>query len=418
MLEIKNLMDLEPEERMKLYNEAMLLHQKFGFGIIKISKKLQISPSTIYGWVYKGCKPSKHKRVKFTKKLLEKLYVKNQLSLRKISEILGVDERTVRYWLMKFGIPTRPSMILLGRLRDRILTKKRLITLYVKRQRTIREIAEKYGLSYEAVRQRLLKHGIKRRDVQFRTKYSKAPFSGDPIEASYLLGLRAGDLTVNKRSSKRIRISVSTTHPAMIELMHALFDKYGKVMVIPRKPPQRFKKRFLKARTYSWEVYVDVNSTFDFLIEKPKTIPSEIMRDVNKFLAFFAGYFDAEGYVKLSSKPMRKCIYFILRVKSKDKGILDDLYQKLKEINYNPILSTLSSGFTELSITHKNEFFDLLQKLPLHHREKIEVRDLALWIKDKKWADVVKLVRNFRQKIKEERAQCIREAKLKWLSSH
>lgn len=62
-----------------------------------------------------------------------------------------------------------------------------------------------------------------------RRKYDRRPFDGTDEEGAYLLGLRHGDLSVSRPWNGVVRVSTSTTHPAMAELFRSLFEPYGHV---------------------------------------------------------------------------------------------------------------------------------------------------------------------------------------------
>lgn len=94
-------------------------------------------------------------------------------------------------------------------------------------------IAELFGVCASTVQKWLRKYKIKTR---IPITYQVYPFSGNLVEKAYLIGFRLGDLTVTKmRRGQRMFASVETSHPAMAQLMHELFDKYAKVGASPRK---------------------------------------------------------------------------------------------------------------------------------------------------------------------------------------
>jgi len=62
-----------------------------------------------------------------------------------------------------------------------------------------------------------------------RRKYERKPFDGTEEDKAYLLGLRHGDLSVSRPWRGVVRVSTSTTHPAMAELFRSLFEPFGHV---------------------------------------------------------------------------------------------------------------------------------------------------------------------------------------------
>src|SRR5208283_2452106 len=82
-----------------------------------------------------------------------------------------------------------------------------------------------------------------------RRKYERRPFDGTKEDRAYLLGLRHGDISVTKpcpNPSEAIRVSTSTTHPAMAELFTNLFSPYGHISKHPR-----YKK---DTQSYEWNL--------------------------------------------------------------------------------------------------------------------------------------------------------------------
>lgn len=56
---MKDLMSLAMEERMNLYNQALKIREKKGWGKYRISEKMDVSPSTIGSWIYEGRRPDR-----------------------------------------------------------------------------------------------------------------------------------------------------------------------------------------------------------------------------------------------------------------------------------------------------------------------------------------------------------------------
>ena len=197
------------------------------------------------------------------------------------------------------------------------------------------QMAEKLQTSKSAILRRMVKLEIPRRKPGGRLRYPKYPFSGNNFEKSYLLGLRAGDLRVRKHR-KQIEISVGTTHPAMIKLFYDIFRKYSRISQFPQY--NRGTKK------YYWYIYGFFDQSFKFLLKKPKIISSEIFTDEKRFLAFLAGYTDAEGSLVISyyKEEYGEYTMFIYEMKSQDFEILNGIKEKLTQMGYHPSLRSVA----------------------------------------------------------------------------
>ncbi|MBE0437807.1 MAG: hypothetical protein IBX56_18645, partial [Methylomicrobium sp.] len=249
-----------------------------------------------------------------TKDLLEYLYWTRWLSTREIAKIIGKSQATVRKMMFKVGLSLRDSK---DWLRVKI-NPEMLMTLYWNRKMTIPQIARELGVSGWTVHQRMIKFGIPRRkNGETALKQPKPPFSGDPVERAHMLGIR-DDLSAQWHGN-RIRIQVGTTHPAMLELFRILFSKYAHVCICPD-----YRK---KLETFQWHIHADLDTSFSFLMKKPQFIGAEILEKDNWFLAFLAGYVDAEGSFIISHSC--NSITFIFRVCSQNIGVLKEIHEKL-----------------------------------------------------------------------------------------
>lgn len=343
-----------------------------------------------------------------TKELLDNLYWKQWISTHKIAKIVGKSQTTVRKMMLKAGIPLRSNK---DRLRVKI-TPKMLITSYWKRGRTIQEIARELGVSGWTVHQRMIKFGIPRREIgETNLKRPKLPFSGEPLEKVYLLGLRGGDLSARWKG-KRIRVEVCTSHPAMLELFRGLFTRYSHVGMCPEQNKW--------SGIFEWRAFTDLDASFSFLVQKPRSIQTGILGD-DLFLGFLAGYTDAEGSLIVSHAYSTTT--FIFRICSQDHGLLRDIYGKLLQMGYNPRLTLetekgIKKGFSELKadywrleLSRKDEVLQLVQLLPIKHPERKMRRQLMLEIANEtSWSKVKDKIRALQARIKGEVKKSIREA--------
>jgi hypothetical protein len=189
-----------------------------------------------------------------------------------------------------------------------------LYTLYFEKQLTFAEIARQLGCSPVTIHKRLKACGFQARPSGGSVfEYPKKDFDGNPDEKAYLIGLRLGDLHVEK-GNWAIRIRCTSTHQEQINLIHDLFAAYGGVWI---SEPRARRGR---------GITVHLNRSFDFLLPNDDAISEWIFSDDNLFAAFWAGYVDAEGSFIVS----RGRAYF--KVDSGDKGILYQAWTRLGEM--------------------------------------------------------------------------------------
>jgi hypothetical protein len=119
--------------------------------------------------------------------------------------------------------------------RSRIeLSKKILEELYIKKNLTPLKIGEKFGCSFKTIRNRLQEYKIPFKNPAYaRMKYKKNDFDGSLVEKAYMIGFRMGDLNVYRTSEKALTIVVRchTTQQEQVDVMKSLFEKYGKVSI-------------------------------------------------------------------------------------------------------------------------------------------------------------------------------------------
>ena len=248
------------------------------------------------------------------------------------------------------------------------------------------------------------------------TKYEKLPFSNDPFEKAYLLGLSKGDFHTAKHGHS-VRATVSTTHPAMIELTTSMLGKYGRVVATP--------KYLERWNQYEWEVYGYLHKSFDFLLQSLE-IPGET------FLSFFAGFFDAEGTIYIFKQHRSSTTGLRIEVSSCDKNLLLLVAGKLRRLGYQVYLpekplrkkgevigyGPYNEDFWRLSLTRSREALRLLTVLPLRHREKVARKDLAIRFLGMPWEYAVDQVLALRASIKAEVQESVKTAERIYLNKH
>lgn len=296
-------------------------------------------------------------------------------------------------------------------------SKETLREIYWGRRLSLHKIGILFGKSASSVLEEMRKQGVETRTLsEAMTVFEKLPFSNDPNEKAYLQGLRAGDLHT-ARHGLSIRATVSTSHPAMMELVKDLFGRYGRVVASP--------KFLRKTNQFEWEVYGYLHASFEFLV-KPLEIPDE------SFLNFFAGFFDAEGTIYVFRQHLSSTTGVRVEVSSCNRHLLFLITEKLSRMGYGVHLSEkpvrkkgetigygpYSEDFWRLSLTRSDEALRLLRFLPLRHREKLARKELALRCRKMPWVDVANQVQALRASIEAEVSDCVQAAERTYLNRH
>jgi len=342
------------------------------------------------------------KGLKFTKEQLEDLYLKQKLSLSQIGKKHCCDGTNILYWLKKFNIKRRPVDY-----RSIKIPKEVLYDLYINKKMSSLQIAKKLGtVKDKTIRKKLKKFGIPRRSLsEAGTKKFKKSFSDNMDEKAYFLGLRAGDYYA-KQKNISVRMQTTSTHTAQVELTKKSFNRYGETKTYLSKN---------KARCDEWFIYVDLDVSFDFLLQKPANIASWILGNDEYFHQFLAAYVDCEGnwhFTKSHDTHSR----FTFRLRTGDKLILENIKEKLESLGYKIVfhLETLKGSKSpsgqfkrdihNLTINRKEDMAKLIKNLlPLSkHSEKIRKMYFILENKDKPYSEIEKPWIKLREEIKGE----------------
>lgn len=199
------------------------------------------------------------------------------------------------------------------------LSKKKLYKLYHIRKLSPVKIAEIYKCSFATVSNRIKEYGIPlKTKSQAQMIYQKEDFNGNTEEKSYMVGFRLGDLNVYKTNTRAETIVVrcNTSSHEQIKLINDLFNKYGHVTVCNSKNNKR-------------NVNCYLNRSFNFLMVKNDKVESWIYKNRKAFIAFMAGYIDAEGTFMIDQSRGR------FKIDSYDKNILMSMSKWLKNHNLN-----------------------------------------------------------------------------------
>ena len=249
-----------------------------------------------------------------------------------------------------------------------------------------------------------------------RRKYERRPFDGTDEDKAYLLGLRHGDLTASRPWNGVVRVSTSTTHPSMAQLFRSLFERHGHVYQHPR-----FKK---DTRTYEWNLFVIVDSSFDFLLEERSAVWGWVKKKESTLLAYVAGVLDAEGSIGVWEN--RRCTALQALFYNTSTDLLFFIENSLEGLGYHPLGPYLDKeegtstskykiirrkDYWKLAIARFDEVQNLLRSLPIRHPEKVLRRDIALSVcLGQRWESVSPRLNLLRGQIRASRDAFVAEA--------
>jgi len=204
-----------------------------------------------------------------------------------------------------------------------VVPYSRLYEFYCVQKLGLETTANELGVSRNTVQRRLVDYGIPiRRKSESHVRHTRRDFTGNLEEKAYLLGFRTGDLfvTMSKGAqSETIVASCHTSNQEQIDLVQSLFEPYGHVSVTQYAGGTQ-------------QIVAYLNMTFDFLLPKHKAIPDWIFFSPDCFLAFLAGYIDAEGSFCVTRRGVA-----LFQLKSSDTAILTQIHRGLID-HYDVVL--------------------------------------------------------------------------------
>jgi len=112
------------------------------------------------------------------------------------------------------------------------VTRQELDHWYNELGESTEQIGQRLGINGRTVRDLMEKFGLSRRGkAEAAFDYPRRSFSGDAVEEAYLRGFRAGDLNVRMDlpTSQTICVRCGTTRSAQVDLIRSLFEPYGHV---------------------------------------------------------------------------------------------------------------------------------------------------------------------------------------------
>jgi AcrR family transcriptional regulator len=244
------------------------------------------------------------------------LYCGQGLSLAEVAARLGWSPSAVRARLVSLGIERRTPWAH----NEVEASRELLFRLYVVEQLSMNAIAAQLGCPLSTVWRKLNAAGIASREAVKAPQHPRHDFSGDLAEMAHLTGFRIGDLHV-ALEGRTIVVKCTSTRPEQVELFRALFEPYGHVYTDEATVARRQRQ--------SIGMQAALNRTFDFLLPKPERIPDWVLAQDETFFAFFAGYMDAEGYIRTYSRPGYRMLQAQVEIRSYDADLLDDLSKGL-----------------------------------------------------------------------------------------
>lgn len=249
-----------------------------------------------------------------------------------------------------------------------------------------------------------------------RRKYERKPFDGTDEGKAYLMGLRQGDLSVSRPWNGVVRVSTSTTHPAMANLFRQLFEPYGHVYQHPR-----YKK---DTGTYEWNLSANLDASFDFLLMEKEACWEWVQRRKSTILFYLAGILDAEGSIGIWSNGKGTALQVV--VYNTNIDLLRFVFSMISELGYKPLgpyldkrKGTITSKYKiprrkdywKIALANFAEVQSLLGELPIRHPEKIERKKLALTLQiGESWGSVEPHIKRLRATFLAERDRFVREA--------
>ncbi|MGH9919203.1 MAG: LAGLIDADG family homing endonuclease [Nitrososphaerales archaeon] len=363
---------------------------------------------------------------------LKRLYLEQKLSASKIAKVYGVSyaspktaESTILYHLKRCGIVRRDPAAHVKKVTETMVDER--ATRYQKGE-SLNQIAGE-SIDPVTVFNHLHKRGLQLRDkveaqIKAVTKYKRSPFTGDMKEIAYLVGLTVGDLYV-QRHGRAIRVRVATTHPRMASLFRDLFSSYGHPHEYPRGDP---------VTGYEWSLDCDMDKSFEFLLDREVYVETAF-QDAELFLAFLAGFFDAEGSLYFHKK--REHGAFELTFSNTKEALLSRICGRLWDLGYHASISrkrqnpekALDRGIKNssdwiwcLALWRHKDVVRLLGAMPIRHPEKLEKRSIALKLEYRsKTEDRERIVAEWdslRKRIKEECVNYIALARNKFTAGN
>lgn len=218
-------------------------------------------------------------------------------------------------------------------------------------------------------------------------------FAGGVVETAYLRYFAAGDLHTYPHGTK-VRVEGGTTHPAQLELLRDLFGRYAKPIYEPVLTP---------GGHYGLRVTFDLDSSFGFLLSKPREVERRILTDDALFYSALGGFSDAEGHVGL--KRSHGKAYARYTLSNRNGQVMRGFQRGLISREYSAPLYALHGEKIQWQLEVNGlDALRLLSRVSLRHREKIVGRRIAIAHDRSLWATSGPVYAAFRREVLGERA--------------
>jgi LAGLIDADG-like domain len=200
----------------------------------------------------------------------------------------------------------------------------------------------------------------------------------------------------------------------MVQLFFDLFGKYGPIYKYPSRSP---------LTEFEWSLDCDLDPSFEFLVH-PEEELVQILDSEDAFMAFLAGFFDADGSIFFHRKQSHGGFEFTLT--NMDFSLLESIATRLGQVGLHPRMRKspqkhergVKNGapwIWKMSLWRHEEVARMLRRLELRHHEKQSKKALALRLKyrspDSERGSLLAEWDRLRASIKEEIAACIELAK-------
>lgn len=221
-----------------------------------------------------------------------------------------------------------------------------------------------------------------------------------------------------------MRVSTSTTHPAMANLLRSLFEPFGPVYQVPR-----YKK---DTKSYEWNLSTILDISFDFLLQERVGVWRWLASHDGLTLAYLAGLLDAEGSV-VTTRNARGDILLFVTWSNSDLELLRWVRGRLRHLGYPTSLclnKRQGVKSKKYGIIHRRDYWQLsifgiprvqefLRRIFPKHSEKVRRVRIALSVrKAERYSDVLQELTQLRAEIKEDVKPFVKKAESVYLSTH
>ena len=237
-----------------------------------------------------------------TKKELYNLYYVKRLTQEEVGRTVSVCRQSVQYWIKKYGIKSRSrsdaQKIRQRKWRENIISKRSFIELYKDKKLTSYQIARLLGISQRAVLNWLIRYNVKRRPSA--SNPADISFDHTPTLA-YILGVIAGDGSVYQYTSGKThsRVSLGVIDKEFALSFKKALGKVGFNPVFYSFQPKGNRKRAYMVQGNS-KTFVE---WYKNLSTKEKQ--RIIFRSIESTRGFIRGMYESEGTFRPRYRELR-----------------------------------------------------------------------------------------------------------------